>query len=59
MTRKSCCWPSSLQMNLRKSSDIVDPGHPILPFQDIDWVFCEPEKGRKMRRNSVRALKDA
>ncbi len=34
----------ALQMNLRKPSDVVDPSHPILPFEQIDWVFCESEK---------------
>ena len=49
----------TLQMNHRKPSDIVDPSHPIFPFEDIDWVFCESEKGREVRRNSLHALKDA
>ncbi len=35
----------ALQMNLRKPSNIVDPSHPILPFEDVDWVFCQSEKG--------------
>ena len=35
----------ALQMNLRKPSDIVDPNHPILPLEKIDWVFCESQKG--------------
>ena len=35
----------ALQMNLREPGDIIDPGHPILPFEDIDWVFGESEKG--------------
>jgi hypothetical protein len=49
----------SLQMDLRNRSDIGDPGHPVLPFEDINRVFCEPEKGRKVRRNSLSALEDA
>ncbi len=49
----------ALQMYLRQSSDIVDPGQPIFPFEDIDWVLCELKKGRKVRRNGLSALKDA
>ena len=49
----------ALQMNLGEPGDIVDPGHPILPFDDIDRVFCESEKGRKVRRNCLSALEDA
>ena len=49
----------ALQMNLREPSDIVDPSHPILPFEDIDWVLGKSEKGRKVRRNSLSALEDA
>jgi hypothetical protein len=36
--------PFALQMNLHKPSDIVDPSHPILPLEDIDWVLSESEK---------------
>ncbi len=49
----------SLQMDLRKRCDIVDPGHPVFPFEDIDRVFCESEKGREVCRNGLSALEDA
>ena len=48
-----------LQMDLRKRSDVVDPGQPVLPFEDINRVFSEPEKGRKVPRNRLSALEDA
>jgi hypothetical protein len=49
----------ALQMNLRKPSDIVDPSQPILPLEEIDWIFRELEKGREVRRNSLNTMKDA
>ena len=49
----------SLQMNLCQRGDIVYPGHPVLPFEDINGVFRESEKGRKVRRNGLGALEDA
>jgi hypothetical protein len=49
----------SLQVDLRKDSDIVNPSHPVLPFEDINRVFSEPEKGQKVRRNRLSALEDS
>ena len=49
----------SLQMDLRKHGDIVDPGHPVLPFEDINRVFSESEKGRKVCGNRLSALEDS
>jgi hypothetical protein len=49
----------ALKVNGGKPRDIVDSSQPILPFEDINWIFCESEKGRKMRRNSWSALEDA
>jgi hypothetical protein len=51
-------FANALQMNPHKPSDVVDPSHPILPFEDIDRVFYEPEKGGQVRNNSLNALKD-
>lgn len=34
----------TLQVNPGKPGDIVDPSHPILPLEDIDWVLGESEK---------------
>src|SRR3984957_7939261 len=30
----------ALKMNARKPGDVVNPGHPVLPFEDINRVFC-------------------
>jgi hypothetical protein len=49
----------ALEMDLRQPGNIVHPGHPIFPLENIDRVFYESEKERKMRRNVVSALKDA
>ena len=49
----------ALEMNLRQPGNIVHPSHPIFPLEDIDRIFYESEKERKMRRNVVSALKDA
>jgi hypothetical protein len=48
----------TLQVDVRKPSDIVDPGHPILPFEDVNWVFGHVEKVGKVRRHRLNAPKD-
>jgi hypothetical protein len=49
----------TLQMNPREPGDVVDPSHPILPLEDIDRVFGESEKRRKVFRDGLSPTEDA